>query len=219
MPISDDFTDEQIFDLTFLPGFSTSDSVSDISGRGVGMDVVKTTITSSLGGDVKLNSVVGKGTDIIFTIPMSMGVTSSLIVDSEKTKYAFPLEVIDSTIKIDVKDLKILHDRLGFYYKGRVIPVDFLNERLFPTTEISGNNNLRKRVETFIGDSDDKLLSILVIKNKIGTFGLIVNKFYKNIDISVKPVPPQLSNIKLINGVSIMGDGNVILMINTDEIV
>ncbi|OQY40624.1 MAG: hypothetical protein B6229_01325, partial [Spirochaetaceae bacterium 4572_7] len=76
-----------------------------------------------------------------------------------------------------------------------------------------------KRVEKFIGDSDDKLLSILVIKNKIGTFGLIVNKFYKNIDISVKPVPPQLSSIKLINGVSIMGDGNVVLMINTDEIV
>ncbi|OQY36016.1 MAG: hypothetical protein B6229_10825, partial [Spirochaetaceae bacterium 4572_7] len=85
MAISDDFTDEQIFDLTFLPGFSTSDSVSDISGRGVGMDVVKTTITSSLGGDVKLNSVVDKGTELIFTIPMSMGVTSSLIVDSEKT--------------------------------------------------------------------------------------------------------------------------------------
>jgi len=202
--------DDELFNLIFLPGLSTNEEVSDISGRGVGMDVVKTTV-KSLGGKVKVTSEEGNGTEITLTIPMTMGISVVLLVESGNKNYALPLDYVVETIKIDSRKLRRIHDRKGCYYRGEVIPVEKLDILL---ERMSCDSGLKLKKY-----SAHKELSLAILKNGSGKFGVIVDRLKKNMELAIKPVPESLSSIDVISGVSILGDGNVVLVLNPEKLI
>ena len=121
--------DDSILGAIFMPGFSTKAEATDLSGRGVGMDVVNTAVTS-LGGEVEVHSEEGSGTEITLTIPMKMGVSDALLVESLGKTYAFPLDHVVETVKVTPERLRRLHDRWGFCHRGEVLPAGTLQSLL-----------------------------------------------------------------------------------------
>jgi len=199
--------DPDLINLIFLPGISTKDNASDISGRGVGMDVVKTTV-DILGGKVYVNTQEGWGTEITLLLPTSVGIINALIVESNNNIYAIPLEYVIETIKVPSNLLKNILDGLGLYYRGSVIPCEYLSVLLY-----------QKPRTLYIKETNISELSIVILKSQAGKFGLIVDKLHKNTEIAVKSSPESLSKIEIISGVSILGDGRVILVLNPEKLV
>ncbi len=205
--------DDRILDVIFLPGVTTRDSVSDISGRGVGMDVVKTTV-SSLGGNISVVSEQGQGTDITLAIPMTIGITVALMVEAGSEVYAIPMDYVVETVKCLPSRLRRIHDRMGFYYRGEILPVEYL-ERLLSGTRKGINGNGFAGT----GTDDDSEVSIVIMKINRGKFGAIVDRLVKNMEIAIKPVPARLSDVEVINGVSVLGDGRVVLVLSPEKLV
>ena len=204
--------DESLFNVIFLPGFSTKDVISDVSGRGVGMDVVKSTL-DSLGGEAQVTSEEGKGSEITLTIPMSLGITSSLLVEYEKKIYALPIESILESIKVPTEKVKCIHDRMIIHYRGEVLPVEILGNLL---QGLGTENQIN-----FLDASQQKTkeTSLIILKSGNKKAGIIVDNFVRNIDIAIKPVPECLSMIDVVSGVSIMGDGKIILVLNPAKLI
>ncbi|MDX9971580.1 MAG: Hpt domain-containing protein [FCB group bacterium] len=198
--------DDGIFNLIFLPGLSTKAEVSDISGRGVGMDVVRSMV-QSLGGDVRVMSEAGLGTEVTLTIPMAMGITSALMVESLGKHYAIPLECVVETIKVKTERLTRILEGWGTFYRGEVLPVMHLD------TMLTGGNGTATDTDAHDGVAE---LSLAVLRTGMGKLGVVVDRLNRNMEIAIKPVPPQLSSITSISGVSIMGDGRVVLVLNPD---
>jgi two-component system chemotaxis sensor kinase CheA len=171
------------------------------------MDVVKTTV-KSLGGKVKINSEEGHGAELTLTIPVTMGISVALIIESGNKNYAIPLDYVVETIKIKPDKLRRIHDRKGCYYRGEIIPVEKLDILL--------DNKKRTSFEKYSGDKE---ISIAILKNGCGKFGVIVDRLKKNIELAVKPVPESLSSIDVISGVSILGDGSVVLVLNPEKLI
>ncbi len=205
--------DDRILDVIFLPGVTTRDSVSDISGRGVGMDVVKTTV-SSLGGNISVVSEQGQGTDITLAIPMTIGITVALMVEAGSEVYAIPMDYVVETVKCSPSRLRRIHNRMGFYYRGEILPVEYL-ERLLSGTRKGINGNGFAGT----GTDDDSEVSIVIMKINRGKFGAIVDRLVKNMEIAIKPVPARLSDVEVINGVSVLGDGRVVLVLSPEKLV
>jgi two-component system chemotaxis sensor kinase CheA len=204
--------EDSLLDLVFMPGLSTKNVASDISGRGVGMDVVKTTM-KSLGGTVKVASELGKGTEIVLSIPMTMGINVVLLVESGMNHYALPIDSVVETIKIDAG---LLHTNRGnrfFYYRGEVIPAD----RLETILKSKGNGNAAEKALAPVRTNHE--LPVVIIKSRSGKRGIIVDRLHRNMEMAVKPIPGSLAGIDVISGVSIMGDGKVLLMLNPERLV
>ncbi|MBF0545294.1 MAG: Hpt domain-containing protein [Candidatus Riflebacteria bacterium] len=201
--------DPNILDIVFLPGFSTKEVVSDISGRGVGMDVVKNTICS-LGGTIKLISSEGEGSEIVLTIPTKLGINTSLLVESCSKLYAIPFDYVSEAIKLSPKDIRILHDKFGFYYRGEVIPAESL-ENLLVSKGVS--SNISRENSIFLKQE----IPVVIIKSNTGKFGIFVDGLRKNMEIAIKPMPDYFSEVDIVNGVTILGDGQIILVLNPEK--
>jgi two-component system chemotaxis sensor kinase CheA len=205
--------DPNLFNLIFLPGFSTKEEVTDISGRGVGMDVVRNAITS-LGGKIDINSKEGDGTEITLTIPTSIGVTLALMVEMNNGIYAIPMEYIVETMKLPIRNLRKLHDRIGFYYRGDVLPLEKLD------TLLDGRRDGYKSIRDFIGYKDETdEIPLVIIRVSEGKYGIVVDKLLRNMEITIKPMPDAISSVDMFNGVSISGDGRIILVLNPEKLV
>lgn len=202
----------EIFNLIFLPGFSTKKEVTDISGRGVGMDVVKNAVMS-LGGRIDINSEEGKGTEITLTIPTSIGITLALMVEVNGDIYAIPMEYIVETMKVPVENLRKLHDRIGFYYRGDILPIERLDNLL------NGRACEYISVRDFVKGETIEEIALVIVKVNKGKYGIVVDRLLKNMEITIKPMPDNISNIDIFNGVSISGDGKIILVLNPEKLV
>lgn len=207
--ITNNYSDDNILDLIFEPGFSTADTISDVSGRGVGMDVVKTTI-QKLKGSIRINTELLKGTEIVIIIPMSIGVSTSLLIKQDKNTYAIPFESIVETLKIEECELVSLHNSMGYYYRNRMIPVIQLNS-------LYSNQNIlfQRKNKLFVNEN----ISLIVVKSSFGEFGLLVDQLLNYLELAIKQLPDELSHINFFNGVSILGDGNLVLILNPDGII
>jgi len=205
-------SEEEIYNLIFLPGLSTADILTDVSGRGVGMDVVHST-AKSLGGFVKIRSKPGLGSETIISIPISMGVSKSLMIESGGSEFALPLESVIEAIKIPAKEIHLLQDRLIFHFRGDVLSLEHLEKLLNrKNTNYSDNYNFYQDMQT-----ENKEISIVVLRtSESGRFAIIVDKLKKNMEIAIKPVPKQLSHITVISGVTIMGDGAIVQVLNVE---
>jgi two-component system chemotaxis sensor kinase CheA len=210
------YDDTTILDLIFKPGFSTKAEVSELSGRGVGMDVVKTTI-DKLGGSINVKTEENIGTEITFVIPMSMGLSDSLIVEANGETYALPVQSVIKTLKLEPAQFSRMHDRLMFNHRGEVIPTATLVELLNgKSEEIETQLNTIKEK---IFNNDTEEIPVVIIQTKNGNYGIIVDKLKKNIELSIKPVPECIAKSNVISGVSILGDGNVVLVLNPEKLV
>jgi two-component system chemotaxis sensor kinase CheA len=201
--------DDNLLDVIFLPGFSMKDEVSDISGRGVGMDVVKSTL-AALGGTVHIASAPGEGTTITMDIPMSMGVSVAMQVIAGGQQYAIPIENVLETVKVAPRDIHDLGATWGIHYRGEILPVARLERFL-------GREKVRSDVDRgSIGDED---LPVVVITSTKGKQGLIIDRLLRNCEIAIKPVPDSLASLAFLGGVTILGDGRVVLVLNPEHLI
>lgn len=188
-------TDTDIKNLIFLQGFSTNDKVTDISGRGVGMDVVKTKI-AALGGTVDVISEVGKGTSFIIRLPLTLQIIQALLVKVGTETMAISLGYIDRVIDYSDNLVKKTNNKEVILYNGNVIPLIRVNERL----EIENVEEGKKY--------------IVIVKTGEKVVGLLVNSLFGQQEIVIKPLGKTLKNLKEYIGATILGDGLVTLILD-----
>lgn len=193
--------DREALELIFAPGFSSADKITDISGRGVGMDVVRTNI-KNLKGSVNTNSEVGKGTRFTLSLPLTLAIIDALMVNVSGQMYAIPLDAVSETTKIEAERLTDVKGRKAVTLRGEVLGIVELSEMLgLPRT-----------------DPLPDVLSVVVIHDNERRLGLVVDRLLERQEIVIKPLGAYLGDLKGISGATIMGDGSVILILDPHEI-
>ncbi|MCM1082557.1 MAG: chemotaxis protein CheA [Clostridium sp.] len=200
-------SEKEAVDLLFQPAFSTAEKISDVSGRGVGLDVVKNKI-EGLGGDVEVASKLGEGTTFIVRLPLTLAIIQALMVDVCGEKYALPLNSIVTLEEILPEDIKYVHTKEVINLRGQVIPLVRLNEVL----DVPDN-------ETGEDDSDDEGLVVVIVKKGDKQAGLVISKLIGQQEIVIKPLGKFIHVPKLISGATILGNGDVALIIDSNTLV
>lgn len=199
-------TKEKI-NLIFTPGFSTAETVSAVSGRGIGMDVVRTNI-EACGGTIDVNSEPGKWTSITMTLPLTMAIISALIVRVNDCRFAFPQNNLEEMVLLEAED-----------YVGRV--GELQNQRMLslrgdhlPLISLAENLHIIDRYQKIDPLISDKPLYILIIKSDTNRVAVIVDQIVGSEEIVVKPMPEYFRQIKNFSGTSILGDGAIAMIID-----
>ncbi|MDB5052068.1 MAG: chemotaxis protein CheA [Bacilli bacterium] len=196
-------SDEEVYQLLFASGFSTADKISDISGRGVGLDVVKTKI-HSLGGHVSIESKLGSGTKFSVQLPLTLSIISAMLLRVENEKYAIPLSSIVETAVIQKDQIRHVQGNIYIDYRNSIIPLIALST-IF---------NVPK------DDSEEtKETEIVVVKKGEKLAALVVNEFIGQQEIVLKTLGKYLSNVFAVSGATILGDGQVALIIDTNALI
>lgn len=203
---------EDLSMLIFEPGFSTMSEVTAISGRGVGMDVVKKTL-DSIGGMVRLISTEGKGTVVQLTLPSSMAVKSSLLFELKDEIYAIPLAYTESVISLYKSDIHKAGGGLVARQLGKNIAIVFLTDVFDQEHDKTGShsNVLQSSFEKI---HPEEKLDIVVVSFNNRTVGFVVDKLLQQKEIVEKPLMKPVDRIKFISGFTILGSGNVCLVLN-----
>lgn len=193
--------DREAVELIFAPGFSSAETITDISGRGVGMDVVRTNI-KNLKGSVSTNSELGKGTRFTLSLPLTLAIIDALMVNVSGQMYAIPLDAVSETTKIEAERLTDVKGRKAVTLRGEVLGIVELAEML----SLPRTNPL------------PDVLSVVVIHDNDRRLGLVVDRLLERQEIVIKPLGAYLGDLKGISGATIMGDGSVILILDPHEI-
>ncbi|TBX59299.1 chemotaxis protein CheA [Bacillus mycoides] len=198
-------TDREVFDLIFQPGFSTAEIVSDLSGRGVGLDVVKHTI-HSLGGHLIIDSEEGKGSTFRIELPLTLSIIQSMLVQTNDTRYALPLGNIVEAIRIQKEDVQSLQGKDVLNYRNQIIEVKHLNT-------VFGE----KTVEDAFASYDSQMVPVLIVRNSRRSYGLIVNTIIGQREIVLKSLGDFFAeSSNCFSGATILGDGRVVLILNPE---
>ncbi len=197
-------TEQQIQQFVFRPGFSTAEAVTNISGRGVGLDVVRTNI-EKIGGTVELRSTPGKGTKFIIKIPLTLAIVSALIVECVKERFAIPqINVVELVHTAANSDHRI--ERL----KG--VPVLRLRDKILPLV------SLRKMLGLDTEKAETGKSFVIVTQVGAQNFGIMVDRVFDTEEIVVKPVSPLLRDLSVYSGNTILGDGSVVMILDPNGI-
>jgi two-component system chemotaxis sensor kinase CheA len=198
-------TEREIFKLIFLPGFSTAEKVTKVSGRGVGMDVVKTNV-ERIGGHVDVQSTAGRGTTVRVKIPLTLAIIPALVVTSGGDRYAIPQVSLLELVRIEAeevaKSIESVHGAPVYRLRGRLLPLVYLNREL----KLDENADSVTR--------NNGAVNIVVLQADERQFGLVVDHINDTEEIVVKPLRKQLKTVKTFAGSSIMGDGKVALILD-----
>lgn len=193
-----EMSEEQILELTLLPGFSTAEKVTDVSGRGVGMDVVRDKV-NSLGGVVSINSVYGEGSTISIRIPLTLAIIQTLVVQLGNEIYALPSSYIEQITSLNRNEIKHIREQEVFMLRGDVVPLIRLQDIL--DTPDAKNRELEE-------------LDVVVLKIGDRLIGCIVDSLLRQQDVVIKSLGGYLGSIKGIAGATILGDGRVALILD-----
>lgn len=194
-------TDQQVYDLIFVPGFSTVDQISSVSGRGVGLDVVKNTI-ETLGGNVSVDSIEGSGSRFSIQLPLTLSIISVMLVEIQQEKYAIPLSSIIETAIIRQEDILHTHNQKVIDFRGKIVPLLFLRD-LF---------------EVPVYKEDNESISIVIVRKGEKMAGLVVDSFIGLQEVVLKSFGNYLTNIFAVSGATILGDGQVALIVDCNEL-
>lgn len=189
----------EILNLIFTPGFTTADRTSDISGRGIGLDVVQKSI-SKLNGQIVVESVSGKGTTFIIKLPLSLAIIPALMTETSGELYAVPMSAVEESIKITDKDIHIVNNK----------EVVKLREQILPIVKLSRFLGLKER--------ERKKHYLVIIRKTDRKIALSVDKLRGRQEIVIKPLDDTLGKTHGIAGASILGDGRVVLIIDTNAL-
>ncbi|WP_163150779.1 chemotaxis protein CheA [Anoxybacillus sp. MB8] len=195
-------TDKQVYELIFASGFSTADKVSDISGRGVGLDVVKSTI-ESLGGSVSIDSEEGVGSIFSIQLPLTLSIISVMLVEIQNEKYAIPLSSIIETAIVKKEDILHAHNQKVIDFRGKVVPLLFLKD-IF---------------EVPVVKEEDDFLSVVMVRKGEKMAGLVVDSFIGQQEVVLKSLGNYLTSVFAISGATILGDGQVALIIDCNALI
>lgn len=196
-------TADEINMLIFAAGFSTADKISDISGRGVGLDVVKTKI-SSLGGNVTIDSVYGRGTKFSVQLPLTLSIISAMLIKLGSEKYAIPLSSIVETGIIRREHILNVHGNSMIEFRNTIIPLVSLS-RVMDSPDFNEN--------------DEEETEIVVVRKGEKWAAVMVDEFIGQSEIVLKSLGKYLTNIKAISGATILGDGYVALIIDPNALI
>jgi two-component system chemotaxis sensor kinase CheA len=196
-------SDDDIIQLIFAPGFSTVDSVSELSGRGVGMDVVRTMVTRA-GGTITVTNKRGEGTSTRITLPVTMAVSRVMILEAGGTEVGIPFASITETVRVQDSELKHVGQGRAIVLRGRMVPVWNLAEVLaLPKSEARAEDGV----------------AILVIRAAGHELGLAVEGFQDTVDVITKPLAGVLGQLELFSGTAMLGDGRVLLVLDPKVLV
>jgi two-component system chemotaxis sensor kinase CheA len=190
-------TDAEALELVLVPGFSTAETTTDISGRGVGMDAVRARILS-LGGSVEIASVPGEGTTFTVRLPLTLAIIGALLVRAAEEVYAVPIEAIEEIIELPVAEVRNAGGRPCMVLRDSIVPMTWLRERL----HLDGDRGDRER------------LDVVVIDTSAGRVGVVVDGLIGRQDIVIKQLPPYLGEVLGVAGATILGDGSVALIVD-----
>ena len=200
-------SDKEAVDLLFMPSFSTAEKITDVSGRGVGLDVVKNKI-EGLGGDVEVSTKLGEGTTFIVRLPLTLAIIQALMVDISGEKYALPLNSIVTVEEIPSEEIKYVHTKEVINLRGTVIPIVRLNEVL-------DLEPAQKDTE----EEDDDSLIVVIVKKGDKQAGLVIDHLLGQQEIVIKPLGKFIRVPKMISGATILGNGEVALIIDSNTLV
>ncbi|MTI65749.1 MAG: chemotaxis protein CheA [Firmicutes bacterium] len=191
--------DDQIVRMIFNQGFSTNDEVTNISGRGVGMDVVKRKI-SNLGGNIDVKSEVGNGSTFTIELPLTLSIIKSILVCVDNENFAIPLEFIEKIIDVKEEDIKMSYNDEVYMYNNEAVPVIRLNEKLD------------------IDEDDTKEKVMVILKVGQRKYALMVDKIEGEKEIVIKDLGNSLKGAGYYIGATILGDGNVTLILDVPKL-
>ncbi|MBQ9983207.1 MAG: chemotaxis protein CheA [Lachnospiraceae bacterium] len=195
-------SEKEAVELLFRPAFSTAEKISDVSGRGVGLDVVKNKI-EGLGGDVEVTTKLGEGTKFIIRLPLTLAIIQALMVEVRHEKYAIPLNSIVTIEDIMVDEIKFVQQKEVINLRGNVIPLVRLDEMLdCPPREEEPEN-----------------LVVVIVKKGDKQTGLVIDTLLGQQEIVIKPLGKYINIHKMISGATILGDGEVALIIDSNSLV
>ncbi len=200
--MAEKLSDNEVYQLLFASGFSTADTVSDISGRGVGLDVVKSKI-ESLGGHIHVTSKPGYGSKFAIQLPLTLSILPVMLVTIGHETYAIPLSNIVESIIIPKEDVMKAHNQLVIDFRGKVVPLVSMKDVL--------------EVES-AGEEKDNF-SIVVVRKGDQMAALIVDRFISQQEVVLKPLGDYLTNVFAISGATILGDGKVSLILDCNDLI
>lgn len=198
---ADVLTEQQAIELLFHPGFSTAKQVSEISGRGVGLDVVKSKV-ESLSGTVTVNTKLGEGSTWIIRLPLTLAIIQGLMVEVGGEKYAIPLDSIQSIENVPVSDIKFVSNKEVINLRGSVT-------RLIRMNEVLENQSTNDPNEDMI---------VVITKRGDQQVGLVIDKLEGQLEIVIKPLGKYMTKCRFISGATILGDGEIALILDTNQI-
>ncbi len=194
-------TEKQCVELLFHPGFSTAKVVSEISGRGVGLDVVKSKV-ESLSGEVTVKTKLGEGSTWVIRLPLTLAIIQALMVIIGQEKYAIPLDSIQSIEDVSPKDIKFVENKEVINLRGSVLPLVRLNEVLDTTST----------------REPDEDMVVVIARKGDQLAGLVIDELMGQQEIVIKPLGKYTNKCKLISGATILGDGEIALILDTNSI-
>ncbi|MEH6942156.1 chemotaxis protein CheA [Bacillus sp. JJ722] len=195
-------SDRQVYELIFASGFSTAEQISDVSGRGVGLDVVKNTI-ESLGGSVSIDAKEGEGSVFSIQLPLTLSIISVMLVEIQKEKFAIPLSSIIETAIVKKDEIMNAHNQRVIDFRGKVVPLLDLSE-IFDVP---------------VYEEVDEYVSVVIVRKGDKMAGLVVDSFIGQQEIVLKSLGNYLTSVFAISGATILGDGQVALIIDCNALI
>ncbi|MEG4105689.1 hybrid sensor histidine kinase/response regulator [Microcoleus sp. S13_C5] len=195
-------TEAEIIEFLFLPGFSTAEQVTEISGRGVGLDIVKSMV-QEVGGTIRATSQFRKGTNFHLQLPLTLSVVRTLIVEISGEPYAFPLGRVDQIVKLDKSDIYVVEGRQYFTKDGQNIGLIAASHILDLPDALS---------------SDDAIC-VVAISDQSNAYGLVIDQFLGERDLVVRPLDPRLGKVRDISASALMDDGLPVLIMDVSDLV
>ena len=198
---AENMSQKEIINLLFLPSFSMAKKITDISGRGVGLDVVKSNI-EALGGDVEVRTKLGEGTTFIVRLPLTLAIIQALMVEIRDEKYAIALGSIPNIESIPVNEIKYVQAQEVIHLRGAVIPLIRLDQVL----------DMEEKQE------EPENLTVVIVKKGDSLAGLVVDNLIGQQEIVIKSLGKYITNNKIISGATILGDGEVALILDVNTL-
>ncbi len=205
-------SESDVINYIFEPGFSNAAKVTEISGRGVGMDVVKKAV-ESIGGQVRVSTDVGKGTTISLTLPSSLALKGSLLFTLGDQEFAVALSYTEAVVSIKKKDIHRLGDGLMAEYLESTIGIVFLQD-LIDADGLHVINEKGALFKTFNTIDDDAELDLIVVSYDDRLIGIVIDRLLQQKEIIEKPLPKPIDKVRIISGTTILGNGNVCLVVD-----
>lgn len=196
---NDDRSESELQQLIFAPGFSTAAQVSDVSGRGVGMDVVKRTI-EALRGSIEIDSTLGVGTTVTLRLPLTLAIVDSLLVRVAAELYLLPLAAVEECVELRQEDIDAAHGKHWIHLRGELVPY------------------LPLRQQFAITDTPPQVQQVIVARVNRKRIGFVVDHVVGQYQSVIKSLGPLCRQVQGFSGASILGDGNVALIVDLEEL-
>jgi two-component system sensor histidine kinase and response regulator WspE len=199
---AENLSEAELCEHLYQPGFSTAEAVTEVSGRGVGLDVVSS-MANEVGGTVRFSSVAGEGTSIHFQLPLTLSVVRTLLVEIAGEPYAFPLARLDQIVAIEIADIQVMEGRECFMLDG--VSIGLISARQvmqFPEASQSAGP-----------------IPVVVISDHAKVYGVVVDRYLGEQDLVVRPLDPRLGKVANVSAAALMGDGQPILIVDTVDLV